>query len=362
MNFRVLSSSLATGAFALIAALGSACSATPATPKPASAANPPHHTDGGFKNNYPHEEVGAKFLKWQWERLFIDSMREPDKGWSSVIPSVKPELTFLQGNRSQRSVTWLGHASVLLQTGGLNLVTDPMFSERASPVSFVGPKRLIPAAIGVQDLPPIDVVVISHNHYDHLDLPSVKAIDTRNAGATLFLVPLGMKAWFLEQGITNVRELDWWQHVEVKGQRIHFVPVQHWSKRTACDRNKSLWGGYVLEDKDWRFFYAGDTGYSQDFKDIGERFGSINLAAIPIGAYAPRWFMKAQHLDPNDAVQVMLDVRAAQAVAVHWGTFVLTDEAPTEPPRALAASLQRRGVDAARFASLAHGQTVKLAP
>jgi N-acyl-phosphatidylethanolamine-hydrolysing phospholipase D len=364
MNHRFRPLTATTTLMALVAGLAGGCGATPATPAttPTADQKPAHHTAAGFKNNYPHEEVGAQFLKWQWERLFLDNTREPDKGWASVIPSVKPELPFLQSNRSQRSVTWLGHASVLLQTGGLNLVTDPMLSERASPVSFAGPKRLIPVAISANDLPPIDVVVISHNHYDHLDLPSVKAINERNAGATLFLVPLGMKTWFLEQGINNVRELDWWQHVDVKGKRIHFVPVQHWSKRTAFDRNQSLWGGYVLEDKDWRFFYAGDTGYSKDFQDIGERFGSIQLAALPIGAYAPRWFMKAQHLDTEDAVQVMLDVRAQQAVGVHWGTFVLTDESPTEPPRALAASLQKRGIGAARFPTLAHGQTLRLAP
>ncbi len=340
----------------LLSLLGAALCTT------AAAADPPPQTAAGFKNNYPHADIGGQFLKWQWERLSITTTREPAGGWASVIASVKPDLAFLQSNRSQRSITWLGHASVLLQTGGLNIVTDPMFSERASPVSFAGPKRLLPPAIALEHMPPIDVVVISHNHYDHLDLPSVKAIEQRKAGATLFLVPQGLKAWFEAQGIANVQEMQWWQHTEIKGPRIHFVPVQHWSKRTLFDTNQSLWGGWVVEDQGWRFFYAGDTGFSQDFKDIGERFGSMDWAAIPIGAYAPRWFMKSQHVDPDEAVQILLDVRAKQAVGVHWGTFILTDEDPTEPPRALAASLQRRGLAAERFTTVAHGQTLRVAP
>jgi N-acyl-phosphatidylethanolamine-hydrolysing phospholipase D len=338
--------------------MASACS----TPANAPVADKPHHTADGFKNNYPHDDIGGQFLKWQWQRLSITTTREPEAGWASVIPSVKPELAYLQSNRSQRSITWLGHASVLLQAGGLNVVTDPIFSERASPVAFAGPKRIIPLAITLDQLPAIDVVVISHNHYDHLDLPSLKAIHARGAGTTLFLVPLGLKAWLMAQGISQVQELDWWQHIDVKGLRIHFVPVQHWSKRTLFDANQSLWGGYLIDDKGWKFFFAGDTGYSHDFKDIGQRFGSVDLAALPIGAYAPRWFMKSQHVDPDGAVQIMLDVRATRAVGVHWGTFILTDESPTEPPVALAASLQRRGLDADRFHALAHGQTLRLSP
>jgi N-acyl-phosphatidylethanolamine-hydrolysing phospholipase D len=315
-----------------------------------------HHTPEGFKNNYPHEAPGS-FWKWQWERLREGSVPSPAGGWQTVIASTKPDIAFLQSNRSARSVTWLGHASVLVQTNALNIVTDPVFSERVAPVQFAGPKRLVPLAIPAAQLPRMDVVLISHNHYDHLDKQSVKDLNAQAGGAPLFVVPLGLKQWFMNEGIENVRELDWWDSLEHKGVTIHFVPAQHWSKRTLSDANRSLWGGFVMEDRGWKFFYSGDTGYSQDFKDIGAKFGSIDFAAIPIGAYAPRWFMRTQHINPEEAVQIMQDIRAKEAMGVHWGTFSLTDEALDEPPKQLADALNAKQIPAAQFRAWAHGET-----
>jgi N-acyl-phosphatidylethanolamine-hydrolysing phospholipase D len=317
-----------------------------------------HHTPEGFKNNYPHAPSGS-FWKWQRERWLAGGVKPPPGGWASVIPSVTPELAFLRDNRQTRSVTWLGHAAVLVQTNGLNIVTDPAFSERTSPVQFAGPKRLIPLAIPAAQLPHIDVVLISHNHYDHLDASSVKALNQQAGGPPLFIVPLGLKAWFTNAGISNVQEMDWWDAREHRGVRIHFVPAQHWSKRSLSDTNRSLWGGFVVEDRGWSFFYTGDTGYSQDFKDIGARFGGFDLAAMPIGAYAPRWFMQAQHINPEQAVQIMQDVKAKQAMGVHWGTFMLTDEPLDEPPKLLKDALAAQGIPSADFRAWAHGETQK---
>ncbi len=317
-----------------------------------------HHTPEGFKNNYPHATPGS-FWKWQRERLAAGGVKAPAGGWESVVASAKPDIGFLQANRTQRSVTWLGHAAVLVQTNGLNIVTDPIFSERASPVQFAGPKRLIPLAIAQAQLPRVDVVLISHNHYDHLDKQSVKALNMQPGGAPLFVVPLGLKQWFLNEGLENVRELDWWDSITHQGVALHFVPAQHWSKRSLTDTNRSLWGGFVIEDRGWKFFYSGDTGYSQDFKDIGAKFGTIDFAAIPIGAYAPRWFMRTQHINPEEAVQIMQDVGAKEAMGVHWGTFILTDEPLDEPPKLLAQALEEKKIPAAQFRAWAHGETKK---
>jgi N-acyl-phosphatidylethanolamine-hydrolysing phospholipase D len=315
-----------------------------------------HHTAEGFKNNYPHSAPGD-FWRWQRERWAAGGVKVPAGGWASVIASVAPDLSFLQTNRSARSVTWLGHASVLVQTSGLNIVTDPVFSERVSPVQFAGPKRMVPLAITLDQLPEIDIVLISHNHYDHLDRASVKQLDARAKGNTLFVVPLGLKKWFANEGITNVREMDWWESFTHKGSTIHFTPAQHWSKRTLWNANHTLWGSFVVQDRDWKFLYISDSGYSQDFKDIGAKLGPFDFAAIPIGAYEPRWFMRAQHCDPEEAVQIMRDVRAKEAMGVHWGTFIVTDEPLDEPPKRLAQVLAAQNVPTAQFRAWAHGET-----
>jgi L-ascorbate metabolism protein UlaG (beta-lactamase superfamily) len=316
-----------------------------------------HHTPTGFRNNYPHDPP-ANFLAWQWERWTKGVPQEPANGWN--FPVDKPDAALLKVNRTTDTVTWIGHATVLLQLSGVNILTDPHFTERASPFGLLGPKRVVPPALALDELPHIDVVLLSHNHYDHLDEATVKALAEQQGGPPRFYVPLGVKAWFEERGLPVHAEMDWWERKDDGPLAIHFVPAQHWSARTLGDRNATLWGGFVVEKNGYRFIYTGDTGYSQDFRDIGERFGGFDLAAIPIGSYAPRWFMAAQHVDPAEAVRIHQDLRATQSLGVHWGTFVLTDEPLDEPPLKLRQALQASAIPSESFWVFRHGEMRRL--
>jgi len=258
-------------------------------------------------------------------------------------------------------MTWVGHATLLVRLAGKNILFDPIFLERASPVGFAGPRRIVPLPIDIPQLPRIDVVMISHNHYDHLDMESVKRLAAMPQGSPRFLVPLGLKAWFTELGITRVDEYDWWQDTREDGLKITFVPVQHWSKRRLNDTNQTLWGGWVVEGEGLRLIHTGDTGYSKDFQDIGARLGPFDMAFIPIGAYAPRWFMKIMHVDVPEAVQVRADLRARRAIGMHWGTFEsLADEPLDEPPQQLARMRAERGLAQADFDVMMIGETRRL--
>jgi L-ascorbate metabolism protein UlaG (beta-lactamase superfamily) len=313
----------------------------------------PRNPDGTFRNNYPHATTDfADFMRWQSERTPVAT-----EGWNT--PTVPVDLAALRAPSGNPSVTWLGHASVLLRMAGRNILVDPIFSERASPVPFAGPKRIAPVPVDVADLPPIDFVLISHNHYDHLDEPSVRRLAAM-ARSPRFLVPLGLKAWFADIGIENVEEMDWWQSVRDGGTTITFVPVQHWSRRTLTDRDQTLWGGWAIEGEGLRVVHLGDTGYSRDFLDIGERLGPFDLALIPIGAYAPRWFMGAKHLDVPEAIHVRADLRAKRAIGIHWGTFPMADDPPDEAPRLLALERERAGLTRDEFDVLAIGETRRI--
>lgn len=345
---------------------------------PALSAEPPptapaHHRGDRFQNNYLEFEpkgLGA-LLRWKSEAS-RDGLPKPP---STPIPQVTPDLAFIASNAQagsamQPAVTWIGHASTLAQLGGLNVLTDPVFSERVSPLSFVGPKRHVPAALTSSQLPHIDLVLISHNHYDHLDDASVRALANQPGGAPLFIVPLGNKAWMAERGIVNVIELDWWQShpIAAPGGPVEVVltPAQHWSGRGLNDRMATLWGSYSVFAPDCHLFFSGDTGYSKDFRDIHERFaprqrdGGFDVALIAIGAYEPRWFMNTQHVNPAEAVQIHLDLAAKQSIGVHWGTFELTDESLDEPPRQLADTRRAKGLADDAFITLAIGETRKL--
>jgi L-ascorbate metabolism protein UlaG (beta-lactamase superfamily) len=289
---------------------------------------PPHHTPDGFRNNYPHERHQSFWL-WKWQQIRDGIPPAPPGGWNIPFTRTDPERL---RNPSAPQVTWIGHASFLIQVAGMNVLVDPQFSERASPVQFAGPRRVVPLPIEIASLPRIHVVLISHNHYDHLDRATVKKLAAQAGEGPLFLVPLGLKEWFAAEGIARVEEYDWWQSRTLDKLRFTLVPVQHWSKRTLSDANRSLWGGWAIEGDGLKLLHTGDLGYSRDTADIGGRLGPFDYAFIPIGAYAPRWFMKIHHLDVPEALRVRADVRAARAIGMHWGTFEhLTDEPLDEP-------------------------------
>jgi len=321
-------------------------------------ADKPHHTKNGFRNIYPTEEKGfSDLIKWNWERRSKDI--PPPEAYN--FPLAKNDPAYLRSNGDRTTLTWIGHATVLLQLNGKNVLTDPQFSERASPVQWAGPRRVIAPGLSIQDLPPIHIVVISHDHYDSLDTTSIRHLYERTGGKeTIFFVPLRLKKWFEDLGISRVIEMDWWDQREEVGLKITAVPVQHWSKRGLTSRNKTLWAGWVIQSEDFRFFFAGDSGYTPHFKEIGERLGPFDLSAIPIGAYEPRWFMADHHIAPEESVQVHLDVKSKKSVAIHWGTFILTDEPLDEPPKRLETALKEKHVSKEDFLVLKHGETIFL--
>lgn len=314
---------------------------------------PPHHRTRGFANTNPGYERPGFFTRWAFFATRV---------WKSTVAPRRADFPVLAGdgralreNMTEPTVTWIGHATLLLQLDGVNVLTDPQWSGRASPVGFAGPRRLVPPGLAFEALPPVHAVIISHDHYDHLDLATVRRLAA--AHDPRFLVPLGMKAWFLAAGIANVEELDWWQSATVRGVRVTCVPAQHWSQRSPWDLNHRLWAGWVLAGRDRRAFFAGDTGYYEVFKEIGERWGPFDLAAVAIGAYLPARIMRVSHTTPEQALDVLADVRGRRLLGIHWGTFDLADEPLEDPPRRLAAEARRRGLDPGSVWVFQHGET-----
>lgn len=289
------------------------------------------------------------FLRWQLSpgKRFPAGRRYPLQHPSPGLLARPP--------RSPQLV-WIGHSTFLFQHNGRNVLTDPVFGDRASPLSFAGPRRCTPPALTVEALPHIHLVLISHNHYDHLDEPSIRQLHRRFGAALRFCVPAGLGAWFRRRGIDNVVELNWWESAPLDDDaEVFCVPAQHFSGRGPFDANLSLWCGWILEIDDYRLFFAGDTGYGPVFRDIGDVFAPIDLALLPIGAYEPRWFMSGVHVSPEEAVHIHRDVGARHSVGMHWGTFVLTDEPMDEPPRRLRQALLDQGVNTHAFTVLPHG-------
>ncbi len=312
---------------------------------------PAHHLRNGFRNldpqySYPVLDRARRFFKRGVEGW-------PERG---VAPAVVPnDGAVVRGNGEQPTVTWVGHATLLVQLDGLNILTDPHWGGRASPVGFAGPRRLVAAGMRFEDLPPIHAVVISHDHYDHLDVDTVDRLE--RAHRPTFFVPLGIKEWLGDRGVRNVVEMDWWQSRVFRGVTFVATPAQHSSGRGLHDQNQRLWSSWVILGQKRRFFFAGDTGYTPSMKEIGKRYGPFDVAAIPIGGYSAWNERHPNHVNPEEAVQLFEDVRGRLLVPIHWGTFELNREPFREPPDRLMAAALARGLEE-RMALLAPGELV----
>lgn len=350
-------------------------------PKPARSAEPfepparPARSDS--PKSFAHREGASPvkkagdLLAWKRRSRQLGLPAPPQ----SPIPVVEPDLEAIHQHASHGAAplaTWIGHSTVLLQTNGLALLTDPIFSERCSPLSFAGPKRRQSAAIEIARLPRIDAVMVSHDHYDHLDERSVKALARQRGGPPLFIVPLGLGAWMSKRGIPAI-ELDWWDSQSIPTRAgpldIMLAPAAHWSGRSPGARHQTLWGSFCVLAPDTHAYFAGDTAYSPHFSLIREKLaprqtpslgGGFDLCLLPIGSYEPRWFMKRQHIDPAEAAMAHAELGSKQSLAIHWGTFALSDESLDEPPRRLAIELARAGIPMERFLHIPIGGSVSI--
>jgi L-ascorbate metabolism protein UlaG (beta-lactamase superfamily) len=317
-------------------------------------------SDGRFANADPHPRIGGGFWRWQRERRAAGLPHAPAGGYAAFAEHWRATPDFRHGleagaNASRPVVWWLGHATVLLRIAGLHVITDPHLGRRASPLPFAGPLRRVPAPARADELPPLDAVLISHNHYDHLDSASISAI-LRSHPRVAFYAPLGLGGWLRRRGATRLHELDWWERREHDGVELHCVPAQHWSARSLFDRNRTLWCGWFLRAPGFSFWFAGDTGYTPRLAEIPHQLGSPDLAALPIGAYEPRWFMRPQHVDPPEAVRVHEELAITRSLAIHWGTFELADDSLDQPAASLRRALALRGLSEDEFWLLRQGE------
>jgi N-acyl-phosphatidylethanolamine-hydrolysing phospholipase D len=328
---------------------------------------PHHRPGGGFRNPWPNSQPAGfrAFLKWVlWERL---TQQRPARIPAAPLQTVAPSFQTPRAAPDAVTITWVGHASFLLQIGGLNVLTDPMWSERASPVRFAGPRRHVAPGIDFDALPPIDLVVQSHDHYDHLDDATVRRLAARCPDAP-WLTPLGVGGFVRTRGVRLVRELDWWGDTTIGPLAVTATPAQHFSGRSFSQRDRTLWCGWALRAGGRAVWFAGDTAYHPDFGAIGARVGPFDAVLMPVGAYEPRWFMRTVHMNPEDAVSAFLDLRSGWGgvetrtvvVPMHWGTFRLTDEPLDEPPVRTAAAWAAAGLVPGDLWVLAPGETRRI--
>ncbi|NUO63109.1 MAG: MBL fold metallo-hydrolase [Gemmatimonadaceae bacterium] len=363
INLRAILRADASRSHSMMPADGSTDS--PATP-PSGAAS--HHTDDGhFRNPWPGSRpkgFGA-VLRWSAARA-VRRLRGESAATSVALPMATPAVANPREESGALRATWVGHSTTLLQLGRTNVLVDPIWSDRASPVPWAGPRRLVPPALPFEGLPPLDVVLLSHDHYDHLDAPTVKRLAAAHPGAR-WVAPLGVGRRITALGVPQVVELDWWESTRAALATVTATPAQHFSGRGPGDRDTTLWAGFAIAADGWRVFYAGDTGYHPEFPEIGRRLGPLDLAVMPIGAYEPRWFMRPVHMNAEEAVDATVDLASAgQApppmLGVHWGTFRLTDEPTDEPPRRAARAWAVRGLPVDRCWILRHGETRVVPP
>jgi L-ascorbate metabolism protein UlaG (beta-lactamase superfamily) len=281
---------------------------------------------------------------------------EPRTPWPARIDEPTRRPPPLDG--ADAVVTFIGHATFLIQTAAGSILTDPVYSQRAGPLNVLGPRRVRQPAVQFDDLPPVATVLLSHNHYDHCDRRTLRRLAERFD--PIVVTPLGNGALVRSAGIRRVEELDWWQPARTPALAITLTPAHHFSARTPLDRNRALWGGFMLAMGNGRIFFAGDTAYAPFFRDVRERLGPIDLALLPIGAYEPRWFMQAVHMNPAEAVQAHLDLDASESVGMHFGTFQMTPEGIDEPLRALNDACRARNIPRSRFRTLGFGESLRL--
>ena len=311
------------------------------------------HWDGQHFHNVHDRTVKTLRDVWRWRR---ESRAVP---WPRRIADPpQPPPPRLPAGRI--GATFIGHASFLVQLGGRCVLVDPVWSERASPLAFAGPKRVRAPGQALEALPGCDLLLVSHNHYDHLDLPTLRQV--RRRWSPPAVTGLDNARHLAKAGIRGAAELDWWQSTELAGLRVTYVPAQHFSARTPFDRNRSLWGGFVIESEGATVYFAGDSGWCPHFAEIAARFPRIDLALIPIGAYEPRSFMRTQHMDPGEAVRAHQALGARRSLGMHFGTFArLTDEAIEGPEAWLAEARAAAGLPAEAFATLPFGGSLDLA-
>ncbi|MBI2813848.1 MAG: MBL fold metallo-hydrolase [Opitutae bacterium] len=318
------------------------------------------HCDGGrFFNPAGRRQARSFFAlpRWWWQRLVL---REGSR-WPRTMPLPRQPVLPENLPPGQLAVTFLGHSTFLLQLPGLNLLTDPVFATRAGPFGWLGPRRVRPPALRLPELPRIDAVLVSHNHYDHLDLAALRWLARQHR--PVIITTLGNQAWLEARGVAGVVELDWWQaHAVRAGLGVTCTPAQHFAARAPWDRCRTLWGGFMLHTAAGLVFFAGDTGWAPHFAEIKSRLGAPALALLPIGAYEPRWFMEPVHMNPDEAVRAHLALGARQSLGMHFGTFQLTNEALDAPLRHLAAARTAQGVAAGAFTALDFGETRRLDP
>lgn len=328
---------------------------------------PDHHgRDGRFRNPWPLGPAAppgqGDVLRWMWER--VRHGRAPDPA-PEELPRAEPDVASprVAPDVDELRITCVGHATFLIQLPGVTLLTDPMFSQRASPFRRLGPRRLSAPGLELSALPPVDAVLLSHDHYDHLDARTVDTLHDRFGDALVWFTPLGYEEWFAGRGVTTVRELDWWESERLQTEggsgRVRALPALHWSRRRLFDIRRRLWCSWSLEWGGRRIYFGGDSGYCPVFGEIGERAGPFDVAIIPIGAYEPRWFMRSSHMNPEEAAQTCRDIRAERMVGMHWGTFRLADEPPLDPPHRARRAWESLGLPAADLYIPEPGRTLR---
>jgi len=288
-------------------------------------------------------------LKWQ-----LQGRKEAWPDW--IDDNLKPRLA-TQISNTEVSLTYVNHATHLIQVAGLNVLTDPMFSKRASPLSWLGPRRHRAPGIAFQELPRIHVVLISHNHYDHMDLPTIR--DLANQHDPLFVTPLGNGKYLQRAGAKTIVELDWWQKTELpSGGILHLAQVQHWSSRSLFDTNEALWGGFVLQVNGLNIYFGGDSGYGPHYIETKNRYGPMDVSILPIGSYEPRWFMKEQHMNPEEGIQAHRDLQSRFSIGTHVGTFDLANDGVDRPIQEFKMGLAKAGIQESEFVIQRNGESV----